>query len=44
MFIGYSREDEAIEMCQLNSMVDTVFKEIIMTPIGLATKNVKIYG
>lgn len=34
VLIGYSREDEAIEMQLLNSMVDAGFKGIIMTPIG----------
>jgi len=34
VLIGYSREDEAIEMQLLNSMVDAGFKGIIMTPVG----------
>ena len=32
--IGYSREDEAIEMHLLTSMVDAGFKGIILTPVG----------
>ena len=34
VLIGYSREDEAIEMHLLSSMVDAGFKGIIMTPVG----------
>ena len=34
VLIGYSREDSAIEMQLLNSMVDAGFKGIIMTPVG----------
>ncbi|CAN2227758.1 PurR Transcriptional regulators [Candidatus Nanopelagicaceae bacterium] len=34
VLIGYSREDEAIEMHLLTSMVDAGFKGIILTPVG----------
>lgn len=34
VLIGYSREDEAIEMHLLSSMVDAGFKGIILTPVG----------
>jgi LacI family transcriptional regulator len=34
VLIGYSREDEAIEMHLLTSMVEAGFKGIIMTPVG----------
>lgn len=34
VLVGYSREDEAIEMHLLSSMVDAGFKGIIMTPVG----------
>ena len=34
VLIGYSREDSAIEMHLLNSMVDAGFKGIIMTPVA----------
>ena len=34
VLIGYSREDEAIEMHLLTSMVAAGFKGIIMTPVG----------
>ena len=34
VLIGYSREDEAIEMHLLTSMVEAGFKGIILTPVG----------
>ena len=34
LLIGYSREDEAIELQLLNSMVDANFRGIIVTPVG----------
>jgi LacI family transcriptional regulator len=34
VLIGYSREDEAIEMQLLTSMADAGFKGIILTPVG----------
>lgn len=34
VLIGYSREDESIEMHLLSSMVEAGFKGIIMTPVG----------
>lgn len=34
VLIGYSREDEAIEMHLLSAMVDAGFKGIILTPVG----------
>ena len=34
VLIGYSREDEAIELQLLNSMVDSNFRGIIVTPVG----------
>ena len=34
VLIGYSREDEAIEMHLLTAMVDAGFKGIILTPVG----------
>ena len=34
VLIGYSREDETIEMHLLNSMVEAGFKGIILTPVG----------
>ena len=34
VLIGYSREDEAIELHLLTSMVDAGFKGIIVTPVG----------
>lgn len=34
VLVGYSREDEAIEMHLLTSMVEAGFKGIIMTPVG----------
>lgn len=34
VLIGYSREDEEIEMHLLTSMVDAGFKGIILTPVG----------
>ena len=50
VLIGYSREDEAIEMHLLTSMVDAGFKGIILTPVGARNqvfekfieKNVKV--
>ncbi len=34
LLIGYSREDEAIELQLLNSMVELNFRGIIVTPVG----------
>jgi LacI family transcriptional regulator len=34
ILIGYSREDESIELSLLNSMIDAGFKGIIVTPAG----------
>ena len=34
ILIGYSREDEAIELQLLNSMVEANFRGIIVTPVG----------
>ena len=34
LLIGYSREDEAIELQLLNSMVEANFRGIIVTPVG----------
>lgn len=34
LLIGYSREDEAIELQLLNSMVESNFRGIIVTPVG----------
>ena len=34
VLIGYSREDEAIELQLLNSMVEANFRGIIVTPVG----------
>jgi LacI family transcriptional regulator len=34
LLIGYSREDEAIELHLLNSMVESNFRGIIVTPVG----------
>lgn len=34
VLVGYSREDEAIEMHLLTAMVDAGFKGIILTPVG----------
>ena len=50
LMIGYSREDEAIELQLLNSMVDLNFCGIIVTPVGahnqvfekFIEKNVKV--
>jgi LacI family transcriptional regulator len=35
VLIGYSREDEAIELHLLSAMVDAGFKGIILTPVGV---------
>jgi LacI family transcriptional regulator len=35
VLIGYSREDEAIELQLLNSMVESNFRGIIVTPVGI---------
>ena len=34
LLVGYSREDEAIELQLLNSMVEANFRGIIVTPVG----------
>ena len=34
LLIGYSREDESIELQLLNSMVEANFRGIIVTPVG----------
>ena len=34
VLIGYSREDEAIELHLLSAMVDSGFKGVILTPVG----------
>jgi LacI family transcriptional regulator len=35
VLIGYSREDEAIELHLLSAMVDAGFKGVILTPVGV---------
>jgi LacI family transcriptional regulator len=38
VLIGYSREDEAIELHLLSAMVDAGFKGVILTPVGVSNQ------
>ena len=38
VLIGYSREDEAIELKILTSMIDSGFKGVIVSPVGVRNK------